>query len=139
MVETTLTNPGIIDRLEQDITDYLSSFGFSIERHEIDKTVSSDTNNKCNNKSKCNRAVLTSPSLPDDGPICTLHLHIYNVLDCVVLCIGRRLATHLTQLYMTQQTMSAVSHSKQCLLCNTAEIVCCRTQQMQTWDLGEMI
>ena len=42
MGDTTLTNPGIIDRLEQDITDYLSPFGFSIERHEIDEPVSSD-------------------------------------------------------------------------------------------------
>ena len=94
MVETILTNPGIIDRLEQDITDYLSPFGYSIERHEIDETVSSNANNnKCNNKSKCNRAVLTSPSLPDDGPICTLHLHIHN--ESLIPTIGPLLRTYL--------------------------------------------
>ena len=29
---TLLTNPGIIDRLEQDINDYLSPFGYSLEQ-----------------------------------------------------------------------------------------------------------
>jgi len=92
MVETTLTNPGIIDRLEQDITDYLSPFGFSIERQEIDETVSLDANNKCNNNSR-SRAVLTSPSLPDDGPIYTLHLHIHN--ESLISTIGPLLRTYL--------------------------------------------
>ena len=100
MVETTLTNPGIIDRLEQDITDYLSPFGFSIERQEIDdivssvdETVSSNANTKlCNNKSR-SRAVSTSPSLPDDGPICTLHLHIHN--ESLIPTIGPLLRTYL--------------------------------------------
>ena len=92
MVETILTNPGIIDRLEQDITDYLSPFGFSIKRQEIEETVSLDANNKCNNKSR-NRAVLTSPCLPEDGPICTLHLHIHN--ESLIPTIGPLLRTYL--------------------------------------------
>jgi len=94
MVETTLTNPGIIDRLEQDITDYLSPFGFSIERQEIvdEIVVSSNNNSKCNNNNR-SRAVLTSPSLPEDGPICTMHLHIHN--ESLIPTIGPLLRTYL--------------------------------------------
>jgi len=93
MVETILTHPGIIETLEQDINDYLSPFGYSIERQEIDeKAISSDSNNKCNNSSR-SRAVLTSPSLPEDGLICTLHLHIHN--ESLTPTIGPLLRTYL--------------------------------------------
>ncbi len=58
-VTTILTNPGIIDRLEKDIADYLSSFGFSLKRH-----VGGESG--CNNNTdvRCN-AMLVVPRCPN--------------------------------------------------------------------------
>jgi len=58
-IATTLTNPGIIDRLEQDIDDYLSPFGFSLERqiHHAQEEGVARTD------STGGRAVLTTPRL----------------------------------------------------------------------------
>ena len=96
---TTLTNPGIIDRLEQDIQDYLHEFGFRIERECNDNDDVVD-GTPARRKDK---AVIFIPTLPysysnsrDDEctasrhntnsdqqsissePIGTLHLHIQN-------------------------------------------------------------
>ena len=82
-IATTLTNPGIIDRLEQDIQDYLHEFGFSIQREER------NSNNHQAASEGDDRAVLYIPTLPshttsnyntNNGdqatPIGTLRLHI---------------------------------------------------------------
>lgn len=56
-VTTILTNPGIIDRLEQDIDDYLSPFGFHLERQQQHEQEDGERSGNC-------RAVLTIPRLP---------------------------------------------------------------------------
>jgi len=40
---TTLTNPGIIDRLEQDIADYLAPHGFRLERRGLEQSREQET------------------------------------------------------------------------------------------------
>ncbi len=82
-IATTLTNPGIIDRLEQDIQDYLHEFGFRIQREER------NINHHQATGAGDDRAVLYIPTLPSHtttsnnsnngdqaAPIGTLHLHI---------------------------------------------------------------
>ena len=107
-IATQLTNPGIIDRLDQDIQDYLHEFGFSIQREY-----------ECDNDDmpRKDKAVIFIPALPyyfhprnedgcnaktsyesiatttSDGPIGTLHLHIQNEL--LVPTIGPLLRTLL--------------------------------------------
>ena len=95
-MDITLTNLGIISRLEQDIDDYLSPFGFCLRR------VDGDTDGE-----SC--AVLTIPTLPcnqhcytstinppHDGVselLGTLHLHIHN--EAHLATVGPLLRTYL--------------------------------------------
>ena len=98
-IATTLTNPGIIDRLEQDIQDYLHEFGFSVQREERNS-------NHPEASAGDDRAVLHIPTLPSDtasnyntnngdqaGPIGTLHLHIKD--ESLVPTVGPLLRTLL--------------------------------------------
>ena len=118
-IKTILTNPGIINRLEQDINDYLSPFGYSLERLR-DSAVEDDDNCKAASNNSVSRAVLTTPHFPysyttttnnaisseqhevaatnlssttTSYPICTLHLHIHN--ESLFPTIGPLLRTYL--------------------------------------------
>lgn len=106
-IETRLANPGIIDRLEQDIQDYLHEFGFRISRK--------CTNNVDQTPPKMEDALLFIPTLPygysndtDEytatdsiaktnqsicGPVGALHLHIQN--ESLLPTIGPLLRTLL--------------------------------------------
>ena len=75
---TLLTNPGIIDRLEQDINDYLSPFGYSLER-------------QLNNERKS--ALLVAPHPSSEQTICTLHIHVHS--ESLIPTIGPLLRTYL--------------------------------------------
>ncbi|KAL9184715.1 hypothetical protein ACHAXT_012685 [Thalassiosira profunda] len=75
-ISTTLANPGIVDRLEADIADYLSPFGFRLERLVGDSGA----------------AVLEAPR-PPDGPIGTLHLHVHS--ESLLPTVGPLLRTYL--------------------------------------------
>ena len=59
-VTTHLTNPGIIDRLEKDIANYLSPFGFILKRH-----VSERGEMEMSSCSINDGAVLVVPRLPN--------------------------------------------------------------------------
>lgn len=112
---TTLTNPGIIDRLEQDITDYLSPFGFRLERQRQLKDGAVD--NSRGGSTSTATALLAIPCLPYSyapgnetsvdndndfgmdgeiitvGPIGTLHLHIHQ--ESLLPTVGPLLRTFL--------------------------------------------
>ncbi|KAL3758136.1 hypothetical protein ACHAWU_004217 [Discostella pseudostelligera] len=111
-VTTTLTNPGIIDRLEQDITDYLSIFGFSLRRQvELDESSCRIGHVRCNavlviprlligdNCVATNNDTITasstavSSSIPVAEPIATLHLHINDA--SLLATVGPLLRTFL--------------------------------------------
>ena len=114
-IATGLTNPGIIDRLEQDIQDYLHEFGFRICRECNDDDV--------------DHAVLFIPTLPysypndtDEytttvsisntyqsisGPVGTLHLHIQN--ESLLPTIGPLLLTLLQlAVHIPSQSLSSM-------------------------------
>lgn len=105
-IATTLSNPGIIDRLERDIGDYLAPFGFRLDRvvPPTRKGGAEGTNDDASDGG--GTAVLATPRLPysyagtagtrgtskrsiDEneslavveadaaGPVATLHLHVY--------------------------------------------------------------
>ncbi len=120
-IATRLTNPGIIDRLEQDIQDYLHKFGFRISRDcndDVDQT-----------PSQLDRAVLFIPTLPysypndaDEytttasisntnqsisGPVGTLHLHVQN--ESLLPTIGPLLRTLLRlAVHIPPQSLRAI-------------------------------
>lgn len=71
---TALTNPGIIDRLDSDIGDYLSPFGIELERRGNDT------------------ATLTVPA-PDDGPVATLVVDVHE--EGLVQTVGPLIRTYL--------------------------------------------
>ena len=122
---TILANPGIIDRLEQDIADYLSPFGFHLERQQQDQ----DDDERSGNCSKC-KAVLTIPRLPysytkfrfNDGasttttetgvpiPIGTLHLHIHQ--ESLLSTVGPLLRTflRLSPSHISPRRLRAIIH-----------------------------
>ncbi|KAL3783417.1 hypothetical protein HJC23_002844 [Cyclotella cryptica] len=81
----TLTNPGIISRLHQDIIDYLSPFGYLLTF-----STKSSSSNDCVNAAT---AVLTVPLLSNSGPIKTLH--IYNHEENLIPTIGPLIRTYL--------------------------------------------
>lgn len=107
-IATTLTNPGIIDRLEQDIQDYLHEFGFSIQREQRNSNQPSAGDN--------DRAVLYIPTLPSHitsnnqaAPIGTLHLHIKD--ESLVPTIGPLLRTLLRlAVSIPPQQLCAILH-----------------------------
>lgn len=77
-----LTNPGIILRLDQDIADYLSPFGYELTYPSED------------DGTDVNTAVLTIPVLRDaEPPIKTLHIHIHD--EDLVPTIGPLIRTYL--------------------------------------------
>lgn len=82
MVSTRLTNPRIIDRLEQDVTDYLSSFGFSFHREQIDGSSSLS-------------AILSVPHKLYNyaSPLGTLHLHVHH--ESLLSTVGPLLRSYL--------------------------------------------
>lgn len=120
-VATTLTNPGIIDRLEQDIADYLSPFGFSLERSAVEEGAAID-------RSSTARAVLlaprrrhsyasgyddtaTSPAAgPRAGPIGTIRLHVHQ--ESLIHTVGPLLRTflRLSPHHMDPSLLRAVIH-----------------------------
>ena len=128
VILTTLTNPGIIDRLEQDIQDYLHEFGFRIERECNDNDDVVD-GTPARRKDK---AVIFIPTLPysysnsrDDEcaasrhntnsdqqsissePIGTLHLHIQN--ESLLPTIGPLLRTLLRlAVHIPPQSLRAI-------------------------------
>ena len=77
-IEIQLTNPGIISRLDEDITDYLSPFGYRLAYAE---------------ESSGNTAVLKIPLLPDDSPMKTLYIHNYD--ENFISTIGPLIRTYL--------------------------------------------
>lgn len=128
---TTLTNPGIIDRLELDIADYLSPFGFSMKRNvggdsavlvmprcptsyykpSTDEIIC----NKCcianGAEAASTQAVL--PSLtPVTGPIGTLHLTIHDA--ALLATVGPLLRTYLrlSPHHLHPMRLHAVIHCK---------------------------
>mmetsp|Transcript_4881 Transcript_4881/g.8330 ORF Transcript_4881/g.8330 Transcript_4881/m.8330 type:complete len:507 (-) Transcript_4881:744-2264(-) len=121
-IATRMTNPGIIDRLEQDIQDYLHEFGFRIEREcNDDNDVDYQTPLK-------DTAVIYIPTLPysysvnttDEGtptiitntqsisgPVGTLHLHIQN--ESLLPTIGPLLRTLLRlAVHIPPQSLRAI-------------------------------
>ena len=108
-IATTLTNPGIIDRLEQDIQDYLHEFGFSIQREQRNSNHKPSAGDN-------DRAVLYIPTLPSlitsnnqAAPIGTLHLHIKD--ESLVPTIGPLLRTLLRlAVSIPPQQLRAILH-----------------------------
>ena len=80
-IELTLTNPGIISRLNQDIIDYLSSFGYRLT-HSSDSVTSNDS------------AVLTVPLLADTRSVKKI-LHIHNHDESLIPTIGPLIRTYI--------------------------------------------
>ena len=77
-IQILLTNQGIISRLDQDINDYLTSFGYCLKY--------SDDNG--------GTATLTIPQLlPDTTPIKTLHIYIH--VEDLIPTIGPLIRTYL--------------------------------------------
>ena len=79
-MEIQLTNPGIISRLDQDIADYLSPFGYRLASFS-------------NDNSNARTAVLSVPLLPETEPIKTLY--IYNHDENLIPTIGPLIRTYL--------------------------------------------
>jgi hypothetical protein len=140
-VTTILTNPGIIDRLEQDIADYLSSFGFSLKRHRGGETgCKNNINVRCNamlvvprcpnsfyepstvaifrNKgcaadgSNAANSAAMLPLLSEADPLRTLHLIIHDA--SLLVTVGPLLRTflRLSPPHMHPMRLRAVIHCK---------------------------
>lgn len=77
-IEILLTNPGIISRLDQDIDDYLTSFGYCLKYSNVN----------------AGTAILTIPQLLlDTIPIKTLHIHTH--VEDLIPTIGPLIRTYL--------------------------------------------
>ncbi len=107
-ITTKLTNPGIIDRLEQDIQDYLHEFGFRIIRecndNDVDQTpqimdhavlfIPTLPYSYSNVRDECTTAAsISNTNHSISGPVGTLHLHIQN--ESLLPTIGPLLRTLL--------------------------------------------
>jgi tRNA(Leu) C34 or U34 (ribose-2'-O)-methylase TrmL len=78
-IEIQLTNPGIISRLDQDIADYLSPFGYRL------KTQTS--------KNVDGTALFTIPGLPAIKPVKTVHIYCH--AEDFISSIGPLIRTYL--------------------------------------------
>ena len=125
-IATRLTNPGIIDRLEQDIQDYLHEFGFKIKREQnesddVDQTIQKDHQavifiptlpySYSNNRDDCTTASSNNtnitPTTSSSGPIGTLHLHIQN--ESLLPTVGPLLRTLLRlAVHIPPQSLRAI-------------------------------
>jgi len=127
-IATRLTNPGIIDRLEQDIQDYLHEFGFKIKRErnqsDVDQTRQKDhqavifiptlpysySNNKeddCTTASSNNNITNITTPTTSSSPIGTLHLHIRN--ESLLPTVGPLLRTLLRlAVHIPPQSLRAI-------------------------------
>jgi len=111
---TTLTNPGIIDRLEQDIQDYLHEFGFRIERMTPRKddeavifipTIPYSYSNTISDE--CTEASRHNTNTDIAGPVGTLHLHIQN--ESLLPTVGPLLRTLLRlAVHIPPQSLRAI-------------------------------
>ncbi|KAL7434852.1 hypothetical protein ACHAXM_004395 [Skeletonema potamos] len=114
-IATKLTNPGIIDRLEQDIQDYLHEFGFRIERspRKDDEAAVifipaipysySNISDECTSSSR--HTANTDQCISQ--PMGTLHLHIQN--ESLLPTVGPLLRTLLRlAVHIPPQSLRAI-------------------------------